>query len=96
MGLLVSFQEGWPPSLDYANLTASFGGHLKVIVYPPVSPDRCGRLASYLVCWLHDRSHPTETYFVTLNVHSFKIQASGLNIYGDDSYILEVLTQFSI
>lgn len=32
MGLLVSFQEGWPPSPDHTNLTASFGGDLKGIV----------------------------------------------------------------
>lgn len=87
-GLLVSFQEGWPPSLDYTKLTASFEGDIKEIAYSPVILDHCGCLTSYQGCWLHDQYNAPKTYFVTLNFHWFKIQASGFNIYGDDSYIL--------
>lgn len=53
MGLLVSFQEGWPPSPDYTNLTASFGGDLKEIV----TFDHCGCLTLYQSCCLRDTIH---------------------------------------
>lgn len=63
MGLLVSFQEGWPPRPVYTNLTASFGGDLKEIV----SFDHCGCLMLNQSCWLPDILH-THKYLWDINL----------------------------